>query len=95
MPPPVTRFASSPPANSTFAQQHKLPKLPIPELEDTCRRYLCALEGLQDEQEHLRTQEAVRDFLDNDGPKIQEKLREWAAQKDRCDQAFLSQVEVW
>ncbi|KAG6889150.1 hypothetical protein C0995_003326 [Termitomyces sp. Mi166 len=83
MPSPVTRFASSPPADSTFAQQHKLPKLPIPELKDTCRRYLCALEGLQDEQEHLKTQEAVRDFLENDGPKIQEKLKECAAQKDR------------
>ncbi|KAG6868422.1 hypothetical protein C0993_003099 [Termitomyces sp. T159_Od127] len=82
MPPPVTRFASSPPTNSTFAQQHKLPKLPIPELEDTCRRYLRALEALQDEQEHSKTQEAVRDFLENDGPKIQEKLKEWAAQKD-------------
>ncbi|KAG6834523.1 hypothetical protein H0H93_009151, partial [Arthromyces matolae] len=54
-------------------------------LEDTCRRYIRALEGLQDEQEHAKTKEAVRDFLENDGPKIQLKLKEWAAQKDRND----------
>ncbi|KAH0584635.1 hypothetical protein H2248_010167 [Termitomyces sp. 'cryptogamus'] len=75
-------------ANSTFAQQHKLPKLPIPELEDTCQRYLRALEGLQDEQEHLKTKEVVRDFLENDGPKIQGKLRTWAAQKNSYIEDF-------
>lgn len=31
----------------TFARQHELPKLPIPKLEDTCQRYLTALEPLQ------------------------------------------------
>ncbi|TFK62476.1 acyltransferase ChoActase/COT/CPT [Pluteus cervinus] len=68
-------------AGKTFAHQEKLPKLPIPPLEETCRRYLRALEGLQDEEDHASTKEAVQDFLENDGPKIQEKLKEWA--KDR------------
>ncbi|KAG6916912.1 hypothetical protein DXG01_004745 [Tephrocybe rancida] len=85
---PVTEFDASPPANRTFSQQHKLPKLPIPELEDTCKRYLRALEGLQDEQEHFKTEQAVRDFLENDGPKIQEKLREWASRKDSYIEDF-------
>jgi hypothetical protein len=31
----------------TFALQHKLPKLPLPKLEDSMKRYLRALEGLQ------------------------------------------------
>ena len=31
----------------TWSKQDELPKLPIPKLEDTCRRYLRALEGLQ------------------------------------------------
>ncbi|KAG6852742.1 hypothetical protein C0991_009408 [Blastosporella zonata] len=84
----VTKFEPNPPANRTFAQQQTLPKLPIPELEDTCRRYLRALEGLQDEQEYLKTKDAVRDFLENDGPKIQEKLKEWATRKDSYIEDF-------
>ncbi|KAF5386863.1 hypothetical protein D9615_002089 [Tricholomella constricta] len=85
---PVTNFESSPPANRTFAYQDKLPKLPIPPLEDTCERYLRALEGLQDEREHAQTKEAVRDFLMNDGPKIQEKLKDWASRKDSYIEDF-------
>ncbi len=68
----------------TFKYQEKLPKLPIPPLEDTCKRYLKALEALQDETEHATTKAAVEDFLKNDGPLIQDKLIEWAKTKDRC-----------
>lgn len=81
-------FASAPPQSpgkgKTFASQSKLPKLPIPSLEETCKRYLKSLEALQDEKEHEMTKEAVDDFLQNDGPKIQEKLLQWAKSKDRC-----------
>ncbi|KAF8650062.1 hypothetical protein AX16_005426 [Volvariella volvacea WC 439] len=65
----------------TWAYQDKLPKLPIPSLEETCKRYLRALEALQDKEEHEETKQAVQDFLDNEGPKIQEKLKEWAKNK--------------
>ena len=34
-------------AGKTFAAQDELPKLPIPKLEDTCKRYLTCLEPLQ------------------------------------------------
>jgi carnitine O-acetyltransferase len=68
----------------TFAHQDKLPKLPIPSLEDTCQRYLKALQGLQDETEHEKTKKAVEDFLTNEGPVIQEKLKAWAEHRDRC-----------
>lgn len=71
------------PVNVTFAHQAQLPKLPIPPLADTCRRYLTALEGLQDAKEHEETKRAVEDFLKGDGPKIDERLRAWAASKDR------------
>ncbi|KIL68457.1 hypothetical protein M378DRAFT_71453 [Amanita muscaria Koide BX008] len=65
----------------TFAFQGRLPKLPIPSLEDTCRRYLRALECLQDEQEHAQTRLAVHDFLQQDGPRIHDKLTEYASNK--------------
>jgi len=62
------------------ADQEKLPKLSIPALEDTCKRYLEALEALQDESEHDLTKKVVQDFLDN---ALQERLKEWAKDKDR------------
>ncbi|KAK2460704.1 hypothetical protein APHAL10511_007174 [Amanita phalloides] len=77
LPPPT----SSKPGR-TFALQQMLPRLPIPPLDDTCRRYLRALECLQDEHEHTLTKAAVQDFLQTDGPRIQEKLKEYA--KDRA-----------
>jgi carnitine O-acetyltransferase len=67
----------------TFAAQPMLPKLPIPPLEDTCARYLRALEGLQDKKEHELTKKAVESFLHGDGPRMQERLKEYAKDRDR------------
>jgi len=78
---PVTKFEAHPPGARTFARQHELPRLPIPPLEDTCRRYLNALEGLQDAKEHERTRLAVEDFLKNEGPRWQERLKVYAEEK--------------
>lgn len=79
----VTRFAKDKSAGRTFSSQDQLPKLPIPPLEDTCRRYLKALEALQDKHEHEATKAAVEEFLDGDGPRIHQKLIEWAKDKAR------------
>ncbi|KAJ3517298.1 hypothetical protein NLJ89_g611 [Agrocybe chaxingu] len=76
-----TRFADKKPAHRTLAHQDKLPKLPIPSLEDTCNRYLRALEALQDEREHAMTKVAVHEFLQSDGPKLHELLQEYAQDK--------------
>ncbi|KAJ7574062.1 acyltransferase ChoActase/COT/CPT [Mycena floridula] len=84
MEPDITRTKG----NTTFAHQASLPKLPIPPLEDTCRRYLKALEALQDEKEHKATKDAVDDFLANEGPKIQAKLIGWAEDKDSYIEEF-------
>ncbi|KAF9653617.1 acyltransferase ChoActase/COT/CPT [Thelephora ganbajun] len=65
----------------TFEASENLPTLPIPPLEDTCRRYLRALEGLQEPDEHVRTKKAVEEFLNGDGPQIQARLKSWAANK--------------
>ena len=70
-------------SEQTFVSQNKLPKLPVPPLEVTCRRYLNALEGLQDPEEHSKTKQVVKDFLENEGPRIQQKLLEWAKTRDR------------
>ena len=45
--------------------------------EDTCKRYLNALRGLQDDGEHAATTRAVQGFLQGDGParQAQERLK--------------------
>ena len=72
--PPTKEMPPTPPLESTpsktFAHQDKLPKLPIPPIEDTCRRYLSALVALQDEAEHEATKQAVEKFLANEGPAL-------------------------
>lgn len=70
-------------SGKTFAFQDQLPRLPIPSLEDTCRRYLKSLEALQDEREHAATKLAVQEFLEDEGPRIHQKLIEWAKDKAR------------
>ncbi|KAI0057062.1 acyltransferase ChoActase/COT/CPT [Artomyces pyxidatus] len=85
---PTTTFEAQPPTPRTWAYQTKLPKLPIPPLEDTCKRYLRALEGLQDEHEHENTTKAVEAFLSSEGPRIQAKLEKWAQKKDSYIEEF-------
>ncbi|OCF34017.1 carnitine O-acetyltransferase [Kwoniella heveanensis BCC8398] len=67
-----------------------LPKLPIPPLQDTLKRYLRALEGLQSPEEHERTKEVVKDFLKEggDGEKWQKRLEEYAATKESYIEEF-------
>lgn len=62
----------------TFAHQEKLAKLPIPDLESSCEKYLQALKPLQSAREHSDTKQAVQDFLVKDGPELQEKLKKYA-----------------
>lgn len=62
----------------TFAHQEKLAKLPIPDLESSCNRYLQALKPLQSAREHSDTRHAVHEFLIKEGPELQEKLKKYA-----------------
>ncbi|KAJ7119092.1 acyltransferase ChoActase/COT/CPT [Mycena epipterygia] len=78
----------TPAGKRTFAGQDQLPRLPIPPLADTCRRYLSALEALQNEHEHALTTAAVNEFLEKDGPNIQEVLVKWAESKDSYIEEF-------
>ena len=72
----------------TFAGQDKLPKLPIPELESSCKKYLEALKPLQTAREHAQTQYAVNEFLKSDGPELQEKLKTYAQGKTSYIEQF-------
>ncbi|KAL4956745.1 Choline/Carnitine o-acyltransferase-domain-containing protein [Aspergillus filifer] len=72
----------------TFAQQDSLPKLPIPELESTCRKYLDALAPLQTPKEQEETKAAVRDFLKTDGPALQERLQKYASSQTSYIEQF-------
>lgn len=62
----------------TFAHQDKLPKLPIPDLAASCERYLAALKPLQSAREHSETKQAVQEFLNGEGPELNEKLKRYA-----------------
>ncbi|EJD46993.1 acyltransferase ChoActase/COT/CPT [Auricularia subglabra TFB-10046 SS5] len=77
--------SSSPP---TYSLQHKLPKLPVPPLGDTLKRYLRALRALQDDREHEQTKRAVEEFLNDEGPRIQEQLIAYAKDKDSYIEEF-------
>ncbi|KAK4228011.1 putative mitochondrial carnitine O-acetyltransferase [Podospora fimiseda] len=72
----------------TFAQQDKLPTLPIPDLERTCERYLAALKPLQGPREHAETKNAVQEFLRNEGPELNEKLKKYAEGKSSYIEQF-------
>lgn len=72
----------------TFAAQDKLPKLPIPDLESTCKKYLASLDPLQDAREHHDSERAVEEFLRTDGPGLQDKLKEYATGKSSYIEQF-------
>ncbi|KAL8972028.1 MAG: hypothetical protein Q9183_000767 [Haloplaca sp. 2 TL-2023] len=72
----------------TYASQDKLPKLPIPQLEDTCRRYQAVLAPLQNQREQQETATAVQDFLKNEGPELQARLKKYATGKTSYIEQF-------
>lgn len=72
----------------TFAAQDKLPQLPIPDLESTCKKYLDALRPLQSTKEQRETQISVKEFLQLEGPKLQARLKEYAQGKSNYIEQF-------
>ncbi|KAL4809399.1 Choline/Carnitine o-acyltransferase-domain-containing protein [Aspergillus unguis] len=72
----------------TFAQQDSLPKLPIPDLESTCKKYIDALAPLQTPKEQDETRAAVKEFLKLDGPVLQERLQKYATQQTSYIEQF-------
>jgi carnitine O-acetyltransferase len=54
-------------AQKTFSNQSKLPRLPIPSLEETLARYLRSLEPLCSPSDLSRTSSYIADFLKPNG----------------------------
>jgi len=57
--------------------QYSLPRLPIPQLDKTCERYLSALKPIlnNDEDAYKETQKIVADFRTGDGKRLDAQLR--------------------
>ncbi|KAM5455694.1 carnitine O-acetyltransferase yat1 [Microsporum audouinii] len=72
----------------TFANQNSLPKLPIPDLESTCAKYLETLAPLQSPEERVATKAAVKEFMEVEGPELQEKLKKYATSKSSYIEQF-------
>ncbi|XP_030061844.1 carnitine O-palmitoyltransferase 2, mitochondrial [Microcaecilia unicolor] len=58
----------------TMHFQPSLPRLPIPKLEDTMRRYLNAQRPLLNEEQYRKTEELARNFQKSIGKQLQEQL---------------------
>ena len=72
----------------TYAAQDKLPKLPIPELESTLKKYCEALHPLQSYREQEDTRVAAKEFLEGDGKELQERLKKYATDKTSYIEQF-------
>jgi len=68
----------------TFAFQENLPRLPVPDLGDTCRRYLEWVRPLLDDRAFAATTEATEAFAGATGPgrELQRRLVERASRPD-------------
>ena len=75
-------------AGVTFAHQAKLPKLPIPDLGHSLDQFLGALKPLQNAAERHDTENAVQEFLKNEGPELQERLKKYATGKSSYIEQF-------
>ncbi|KAI9480352.1 MAG: acyltransferase ChoActase/COT/CPT [Benjaminiella poitrasii] len=83
-----TLTSSEPSGGETFQYQEKLPKLPIPDLENTIQKYLTVLKPLQTLEQHEATKRAVQDFLVQEGPELQTKLHTYATDKSSYIEEF-------
>ncbi|XP_043979496.1 carnitine O-palmitoyltransferase 1, liver isoform isoform X2 [Gambusia affinis] len=62
-----------------YSFQNSLPRLPLPSVKDTCRRYLESVRPLMDDEQFERMTTLSKDFEKNLGPRVQWylKLKSW------------------
>ncbi|KAJ9579432.1 hypothetical protein L9F63_024456 [Diploptera punctata] len=61
----------------TLHFQASLPKLPIPELDKTCNRYLAAQKPLLSHDDFVKTEAIVNEFRKGEGLSLQKQLKDW------------------
>jgi carnitine O-acetyltransferase len=60
---------------ATFSLQNTLPRLPVPSLEETCKRYINSIEPLLSPEAFEQSKKHVLDFLNGPvGPSLQQRL---------------------
>mmetsp|Transcript_38663 Transcript_38663/g.93477 ORF Transcript_38663/g.93477 Transcript_38663/m.93477 type:complete len:811 (-) Transcript_38663:205-2637(-) len=79
----------------TYGAQGTLPPLPIPSLEETLNKFLRHLEPLQSKDEHEHSKEAVLNFLQNDGPRLQKLLVDYDKRKRASGEIGSYVEEFW
>ncbi|KAL6107021.1 cpt1a [Pungitius sinensis] len=64
-----------------YSFQNSLPRLPVPTIKDTCRRYLESVRPLMEDERYERMEGLTKDFEKNLGPRLQWylKLKSWWA----------------
>ncbi|KAF0709620.1 Aste57867_5845 [Aphanomyces stellatus] len=72
----------------TFDAQALLPKLPIPALADSLKHYARSVSVLQTPEEHAITTAKIDAFLHNEGAVLQDKLIEYAKDKNSFIEDF-------
>ncbi|SCU88831.1 LANO_0D03202g1_1 [Lachancea nothofagi CBS 11611] len=80
----------------TFENQAKLPSLPVPELEETLRKYIQTIRPFCQTRNQLEEQKALcAKFAQDEGPELQQRLTRFAAESRNWlsrfwdDQAYL------
>ena len=79
----------------TFAAQEKLPRLPIPELESTLKKYQDVLRPLQSKREQEDTAAAAQEFLKGEGLELQARLEKYATGKTSYIEQFCMSPHVF
>eukprot|EP00240_Pyramimonas_obovata_P002968 CAMPEP_0118923536 /NCGR_PEP_ID=MMETSP1169-20130426/2020_1 /TAXON_ID=36882 /ORGANISM="Pyramimonas obovata, Strain CCMP722" /LENGTH=625 /DNA_ID=CAMNT_0006864543 /DNA_START=30 /DNA_END=1907 /DNA_ORIENTATION=+ len=77
-PSPVLTLKSVPAGFKTelFGNPYDLPRLPIPALEDTTKKYLAAVRPLTDDAEYAKQEKLVKAFTEGVGAELHKKLVE-------------------
>ena len=76
----------------TFAKQSEVPRLPIPELEDTLEKYLTFVDPLLNEEERKRTRMVVKAFGEGKGKVLHADLVEYAKDKHSYIEEFWTEA---